>query len=48
MSRRGWTYRGVLVHQVGAVASLHGLLVLFASRLFLLHLQPTDTLESSS
>lgn len=45
--RRGWTYGSVLVHQVGSVAFLHGLLVLFASRLLLLHLRSKRaTLES--
>ena len=40
---RWWTYRSVLVHEIGSVAFLNSLLVLFASSLFLLHLRSKQT-----
>lgn len=39
---RGWTYGGVLVHEVGSMTFLNSLFVLLASRLFLLHLTSNE------
>lgn len=44
--RDGRTYRGVLVHQVGAVAFLYSLLVLLASCLLFLHLRHKHTQDT--